>query len=401
MFIRLLLIILTVICVIMGVHYFKHQFNIGPGLPDLSSSWQWLRPTPIPSDETAAAPLATRSADAPIESITQQLGTLMAVPLLLDDTGIVSGSVSLDYILEAQPTMVVLFGSDVPASVSAAVTASLHQLPNPPLIAVDHEGGSVQRLSGAGFTRLPSWQQLCSLTVQKRMELVASSAAQLRSAGVDIILGPVVDLTASGSALRSRTCAADPDKVAAISQEVMTTYQRAGIVSMIKHYPGIGSARADLHTQSAKVTLTPEDTRPFETLLTTNPTLPVMISHLRIDPADPNTPCSLSPLCVGELHRVFPEALLVSDALEMKSAGYVASSSAVVRPLPERASAALRAGVELLLFGPTVTETDLHEVMQQLITDYSTANQLYEKTLSRIGRIKQWRETLTPVYNGE
>lgn len=391
MFVRLLLLTLSVICVVLGVNYFKRTFNIGPGLPDLTDNLQ--RPSGSASPVVPSPALvATESAQLMAKD---QLGLLLAMPLLLDESGIASNSVSLAYIREVKPSMVVLFGSEIPATAAAAVTAQLHALPDPPLVAVDHEGGTVQRLSGAGFTVLPSWQQLCSMQAVKRTELLASSAAELKRAGIQVVLGPVVDRTASGSALRSRSCSSNPEKIAQVAQELINTYKMAGITAMLKHYPGIGSSRADLHTQSAKVMITPDDTQPFEQLLTASPDLPVMISHLRIDPADPNTPCSMSYLCVGELHRVFPDSLLVSDALEMKSAGFLASSSAVVRPLPERASASLKAGVDVLLFGPSVTESDLTAVRARLERDFIKKDQLDTTAQTHSARTTKWKNAIS------
>lgn len=394
MFIRLLLISLTALCIVMGVHYVKREFGVGPGLPDLTAWWQSGRES---ADLDIAVPAASPSSStsANPESLQEQLGNLLAIPLILDESGVASSSVTLEYVQSKKPLMVVLFGTDVTATVAASVIADLNKLPHPPIIAVDHEGGTVQRLAGAGFTRLPSWQQLCSMQGEKRTHLIASSAAELRQVGVDVVLGPVVDRVASGSAMRSRSCSSDPEKVASIAHDLIETYQAAQLTPVLKHYPGIGSARADLHTQPAKVTVTPEDTRPFEILLTAHPGIPVMISHLRIDPADPDTPCSMSYVCVGELRRVFPEAFLISDALEMTSAGFLASSSAIQRPLPARASQTLRAGADIALFGPTVTQADLDLVLQNMEDDLVLLGRLDNSTSAHIARAKQWRSSVS------
>lgn len=393
MFVRILLIILTLLCMAMGLHYFKHQFGIGPGLPDLSGYWPSAQPSPSPLVATSSAQQSDPAlSDA--DTVERRLAGLLALPLLVDDTGIASSSVSLQYIGEKRPLMVTLFGTEIPATVAAAVVAQLRQLPVPPVVAVDHEGGTVQRLSGEGFTQLPSWRQLCSMAPEARKDLMASSAAELAETGIDVVLAPVLDLTASGSALGTRTCASTPATVATVAQEFVDAYTAVGIVPVLKHFPGIGSARVDLHTQSAKVTVTPQDTQPFETLLTANPPLPVMLSHLRVEPSDPGTPCSLSYLCVGELHRAFPESLLVSDALEMYSAGFLATSSAVLRPLPERAVATLRAGADVALFGPTVSQADIDATLKQLQKDLQPMGQLERSTLEHITRTRQWRASL-------
>ncbi len=397
MFVRLLLFSLAVICIVMGFHYVKREFGISPGLPDLTLFFD----TALPSAPPAAAPPASTQSGAldPSKSDDSmvgddRLGSLFAVPVLLDETGIAASSVTLAYIRETQPLMVVLFGTDVPATAAASAIAQLRTGAKPPIIAVDHEGGLVQRLSGEGFTRLPSWQQLCNMSELQRAPLLASSAAQLKQVGINAVLGPVMDLSASGSALRSRTCAANPDQVVLMARESIEAYRAEGVSSILKHYPGIGSAKVDLHTASAKVVLTPKDTQPFEALLLEQPELPIMISHVRVEPADALTPCSMSFVCVGELHRVFPKALLISDALEMKSAGYLASSSAVLRPLPDRATNALRAGIDVLLFGPAVTEADLRAVHQKLQQEYVLSSGLTAKAAEHVARNEAWRSSL-------
>lgn len=385
----MLLIILVFFSVVMGLHYFKYRFDIGPGLPDISGYLPDLAPSPEPTPvvETALPPVAR-------ETTAQQLASLLAVPLLLDESGIASESVSLAYIAEKQPSLVVLFGTSISASVAAQVTDELARLPVPPVVAVDHEGGDVQRLSGVGFTKLPSWQQLCGYTPERRQALIASSAAELKGAGIDVVLGPVVDLVASGSALRTRSCSRDPAVVAVASQELVTTYKAYGITSMLKHFPGIGSAQADLHTRTAKVTLQPRDTEPFESLLSANQGLSVMVSHLRVDPADPNTPCSMSYLCIGELRRAYPDLLVVSDALEMESAGFLASSSALLRSNPERAVASLRAGSDIVLFGPSVSQDEVALVLEKMETDLVNSGAIDGSIRAHVERVGAWRSSL-------
>ncbi len=69
---------------------------------------------------------------------------------------------------------------------------------------VDHEGGSVQRLNGEGFTILPSWKRMCNQTAELRQSSLASSAAELAAVGIDVVLAPVVDVSHSNIVLRDR-----------------------------------------------------------------------------------------------------------------------------------------------------------------------------------------------------
>jgi beta-N-acetylhexosaminidase len=392
MFYKLLITFLTLVAVVMGLHYFKREFNVGPGLNFIS---QYLPKNATPTPELLSpVPDLSATSAAIVLTPRAQLSRLLAVPVILDEDSIASSSISLTLIGELEPAVVTLFGSDIAATTAAVVIDQLQALPNPPIIAVDHEGGTVQRLSGDGFTILPSWRTLCQMAPEKREQLLASAAAELKAVGVDLVLGPVVDRTASGSALAGRTCSSQPEVIAQNAQALIDIFEKNGIASMLKHYPGIGAARADLHTRSAVIALTPQDTQPFETLLTQTPSLPVMIGHVRIEPAQPDLPCSMSTLCVGELRRVYPQSLLVTDALEMKSAGFLASSSALLRPLPERAASALQAGVDMLLFGPSVTELELTESLDLLEQVYVVQGKLDARVTTHFDRVTQWQQSL-------
>jgi beta-N-acetylhexosaminidase len=242
--------------------------------------------------------------------------------------------------------------------------------PHQVLVAVDHEGGVVQRLRGAGFTSLPAWRQSCQLDSSERQELFLQSAGELNQAGVQIVFAPVLDIAQPGSFLGNRACTTNEETVATAS-DFVTSFAQYGILSVVKHFPGIGSLTTDPHNQLDTVSLSPVDTLVFDQVLNSFPNLGVMTAHVAVENRTEGVPCSLSVFCLDRFPINFPQVLLFSDGLEMESAG-LEIDSGESKSLSDRASAALMAGNDVLVFGRTVTADELTAVIEVLAERYES-----------------------------
>lgn len=155
----------------------------------------------------------------------------------------------------------------------AALTEELHALREPQLvIAVDHEGGRVQRFRERPFTRLPAMAQLGALwdrgdrDVLRACRVATSTgyvlAAELRAFGVDLSFTPVLDLHWSRSGvIGDRAFHHDARTVAMLANHLCHGLSLAGMASCGKHFPGHGWAEADSHTHI------PQDERALDALL--------------------------------------------------------------------------------------------------------------------------------------
>jgi beta-N-acetylhexosaminidase len=150
------------------------------------------------------------------------------------------------------------------------LVAQIHAQRTPPLlVAVDQEGGRVQRFREAGFTRLPAPASILpyrggDLREARRLahELGWLMAAELRSAGIDFSFAPVLDLNYGLSeVIGDRAFGATREQVAALAQAWMMGAREAGMISVGKHFPGHGAVRADSHLEL------PVDQRPAEEIL--------------------------------------------------------------------------------------------------------------------------------------
>lgn len=257
----------------------------------------------------------------------------------------------------------------------------------PVWIMTDHEGGSVQRLSGAGFTDLPSWQAQCATEITELLDPWKASASELKKVGVDVVLAPVLDLADNHPVLKTRTCSSDPGVVFEKATAFITTFNEFDILPVLKHFPGIGKTQRDLHVAFDSVTAEQSSVDLYHSLLEVYPYSAVMTSHVGITNQDATVPCSLSAECVGQLKEVFPHVLTITDALEMKSTGV--DNKEVY--LEDVALAAVRAGNDVLLFGDGVSQSDLKIVHERLLREYNNSVEFRNMVNQRVTRITDYK----------
>lgn len=376
----LFILLLALLAGLLGYNYYAKPFA------QLQPVVELMQPTPTPpvTEDPAAAILANLSTQ-------EKVAQLIAFPLNLS-TAESTISADLDWVRLHQPGVVTLFGNQISTSSAQAAVAeiktesALHQ----PLVAVDHEGGLVQRLSGAGFTQLPSWQQLCNLAENEREEWLSSSAQELQAAGIDIVFAPVVDVASSSSSLGNRICSSDPEVIIARAGELIEQYANYQLLPVLKHFPGIGSARTDLHFNFARVELTEADLIVYQRLLSQYDYLGVMTTHVGIVNRFDEVPCSLNRTCLQDLTTNFNSTLIFTDALDMAAAGHQAET-AELKSLPVRAEEALRAGNDVLVFGPLVSSQEIDEVMAQLILNYEQDETFKERVDESVKKILSYQ----------
>lgn len=186
----------------------------------------------------------------------------------------------------------------------AALTAAIRAVRTPHLlIAVDHEGGRVQRFR-EGFTRLPAARLLGRRFDEDRRDALEFAqsvgwlmASELRAVGVDFSFAPCIDLDYGVSEIiGDRAFHADPDIVAALAVATLTGMREAGMAAVAKHFPGHGAVVADSHialpVDRREFADLEADIRPYRPLIDNN--LPgIMAAHV-VFPAVDALPASLS-----------------------------------------------------------------------------------------------------------
>ncbi len=275
-------------------------------------------------------------------------------PLMIDLEGTAVSAEERELLRHPQVGGVILFTRNYTDSAQLArLTADIHAVRTPALIvAVDHEGGRVQRFR-EGFSPLPSARRVgheFDVDARKGLALARAMgwlmAAELRAHGVDLSFAPCVDIDYGLSFITDRAFHCRPQVVTQLAAAYVQGMREAGMAATAKHFPGHGAVVADSH-----LTL-PVDRReradldgdlmPYRRLIANG--LPaVMVGHL-LFPAVDDVPASLSGRWIREVLRgelrfqgaVFADDLSMGGAAE--AYGDVVS----------RAERALAAGCDML-----------------------------------------------------
>ncbi len=226
------------------------------------------------------------------------------------------------------------------------------------LIAVDHEGGRVQRFRGDGFVHLPTMRSLGALRDHDPpygAEHAARAAtacglvlgADLVACAIDLSFTPVLDLDHGPSAvIGDRSFHRDPRVVTLLARSLMHGLLLAGMANCGKHFPGHGFVAADSHVavpvdERDLETLLDDDARPYAWLAGTLAS--VMPAHV-IYPAVDARPAGFSPVWLQDIlrGRLGFEGAIFSDDLSMEGAS--AAGDVVLA-----GRAALEAGCDMVL----------------------------------------------------
>lgn len=277
-------------------------------------------------------------------------------PLMVDVLGLELSETERDILRHPLVGGVILFSRnyDSPEQVRA-LTESIRTLRDPHLlIAVDHEGGRVQRFR-KGFTRLPPVGELGKHYMQHPNTTLEHAeitgwlmASELRSVGVDFSFAPVLDLDYGVSEIiGDRAFHRDPQAVSRIAKAYIQGMKRAYMPAVGKHFPGHGAVEADSHLAL------PVDSRHFEDMIQAD-MLPfsqlcktdlagIMPAHIVYEQSDV-LPAGFSPFWIQEIlrDRMGFQGAVISDDLSMAGAAIMGDSLA-------RAQAALSAGCDMVL----------------------------------------------------
>lgn len=223
----------------------------------------------------------------------------------------------------------------------------------PLLLAVDHEGGRVQRFR-VGFTRIPAMGTLGKLyeeSVPKALEETRNHGLtigrELAAYGIDLCFAPVLDRDAGVSQIiGDRAFSPSPEQVVALARAFRAGLNQAGLAATGKHFPGHGAVAADSHTElpvdrRSYAEIEAKDLMPFRELIADG-IESLMMAHIRYTALD-ELPASLSRRWIRNVLRMELKynGAVICDDLSMAGAK-------VVGEIDQRAVLALEAGCDLL-----------------------------------------------------
>jgi beta-N-acetylhexosaminidase len=218
----------------------------------------------------------------------------------------------------------------------------------PVAVSVDDEGGRVQR-GDALDGNLPSARRMARMPVDQVRTLARQRGRELAARGVTVDFAPVVDVgdQPAGAVIGDRSFSADPAVAARYAGAFADGLRDAGVLPVLKHFPGHGHANGDSHqgrvTTPALDRLRAADLRPYADLLGTGPAA-VMVGHLDVPGLTDGLPSSLTPATYRLLRDDYRfDGLVVTDDLGAMKAitGTFTLPEAVLRALSAGADAGL------------------------------------------------------------
>ena len=277
-------------------------------------------------------------------------------PLMVDLEGTSISETERNLLLQPEVGGVILFTRNFESVAQiTALTDEIHGLKSPRiLVAVDHEGGRVQRFR-EGFSRIPAaatYAKIAKDNLEQSRQLAENSgwlmAIELRACGIDFSFAPVLDLAHGLSGvIGDRAFHSKPATVATLAYAFMHGMNKAGMQAVGKHFPGHGGVVEDSHVampvdHRELEELLRSDIVPFENMIE-NKLAAIMPAHVIYDKVDAK-PAGYSSFWINDIlrQRFGFQGVIFSDDLSMEAAG-------IAGGFGERADAALKAGCDMAL----------------------------------------------------
>lgn len=275
-----------------------------------------------------------------------------ASPVVFGCSGLALTPDEHNFFEETQPLGFILFQRNVKdkAQLKALIDdlKSTVNHPNPPIL-IDQEGGRVVRLKGREWFNPPSSAELAEgdiSTAKKRgYETYSRIAEDLNYVGITVNCAPVLDLCVGDAdpIMGDRTFSSDPEVVGELGQVAIQAMEEGGIIPVMKHIPGHGSAMCDSHKKLPVISLSFEQLRPHFEPFKMNRLCPAaMTAHIIYSAIDPLNTATQSQIIIEEIIRgeIGFQGFLLSDDLGMK---------ALSGGFDMRACASLKAGCDAVL----------------------------------------------------
>ncbi len=269
--------------------------------------------------------------------------------------------------------------------------------PEPLLVAVDQEGGNIQRLKPEhGFAPIPSAKELGTGDAETTYKIAYDLGMRLADLGINVDFAPVLDVDVNPESpaigALARSFSSDPAIVTEHGRAFAAGLNDAGIISSDKHFPGHGSAGGDSHNGLTDVSKTwqPYELEPYKKLLKdASPCATVMVAHVVNQNID-TLPASPSAKTIQMIRDMGFGGVIVSDDMDM---------GAIVEQFgfEEAIEKALNTGNDILIFGNNLSYDKnkgekVHKTIRKLVREGKVKKSRIKESYKRIMEMKKCLE---------
>lgn len=265
-----------------------------------------------------------------------------------------------------------------------------------PVVAVDQEGGRVQRIKSP----FPHWPPMLEIAAKQDADLMAkvgeAMGDEIASLGFNLNFAPCVDIhtNEANPIIGDRAFGRTPEDVARYAGAYSAGMIISNVAPCLKHFPGHGDTQTDSHLELPVLTSSLEELRqrelvPFQKLLKAQIPM-VMTAHILFPELDPELPATLSPRIIADLLRVEMgfDGVVISDDLNMKALADHWS-------IPEMVKLGVEAGIDIFLICEH-TERQL-EVFEALVKLGESNPLALTRMLQSAKRVETWhRDWIRP-----
>ena len=335
------------------------------------------------------------------QSLDEKIGQMLMVSFEGTKTSQTSVKETLGLAKKGLIGGVILYAGNVKSPSQTKQLTSAFKQSNPKLplfIAVDQEGGKVQRLrTKNGFKSYPSAKRVGrTQNYGDAYGTYREMACMVADAGFNWNLAPVVDLHFDNSPAigkLNRSFSPQSNEVMAFASSFVQAHRDCGVLTSLKHYPGHGSATRDSHKDIVNVTdlWDFEEMATFEALIAADMADSIMVGHIFHFSFDEDHPASLSHTTIQKLlrGRNHYQGLVITDDLSMDAIrdNYT---------FAERILKAIEAGNDVLLLGPwggndASSAEKAHQIIEEAIKSGRISERRIDRSFKRIKALKSER----------
>lgn len=267
----------------------------------------------------------------------------------------------------------------------------------PLFLSLDAEGGEIIRLKPRyGFPEFASAEELGrQQNLDQTRETSRAIAKLLKELGFNFNFAPVVDVNKNPSnaaiGMKRRSYSPKASMVAEHAGAFVQEHHSVGILTVLKHYPGHGSALGDTHQGFVDITMTwgEDELIPYRALIARELCDAVMTAHVTHRLIDPDLPATLSPVFLNGMLRTtlgFQGVIIVDDFNMKAISDHYTFQEAVRR--------AILAGADVILQGNVMNFRDdaaefAHETILKLVSDGAISEQRIDESYRRIMNLKR------------
>lgn len=257
----------------------------------------------------------------------------------------------------------------------------------PPFLAVDQEGGRVQRLAEiTGFIDSP--REMAKSKSPEQVQRLARRIGRIMSKHyLNMNLAPVVDVSdqPADAVIGNRSFSNNPQVVVKYAGAFAAGLRESGVIPVLKHFPGLGSGSGNTDFESAKTPrlakLERRDLVPYESLLADEP-VAVMVTNAKVPDLTDGRPASVSKATYALLREHFGyDGVIMTDSLSAAAVSGAGIDTAVRR--------AIVAGADIALWDDLTSAPDIRDALMRAVRSGKLPEEQVNASVTRILDLKQ------------